>query len=172
MTIDVIGIGAAPGDNTGDGLRTAMTKVNNNFGSSANAASKLIGITTGQIPLAEDGWNDGTVEYGTNANGEFWKYPDGKLICTGVINITGTSWSSGGGKLFSAESTATFPANFNATPKATGGLVDTQISSRGAWLAFLSATTTTSVVAYAASVSSSTGTADMTVNYMAIGTWQ
>ena len=54
MTIDVIGIGAAPGDNTGDGLRTAMAKVNNNFGSSANAASKLVGTATGKIPTADD----------------------------------------------------------------------------------------------------------------------
>ena len=54
MTIDVIGIGAAPGDNTGDGLRTAMAKVNNNFGSSANAASKLVGTATGEVPTADD----------------------------------------------------------------------------------------------------------------------
>tara|TARA_R110000850_G_scaffold266350_1_gene396632 strand:- start:749 stop:1528 length:780 start_codon:yes stop_codon:yes gene_type:complete len=51
MTIDVIGIGAAPGDNTGDGLRTAMAKINNNFGSSANAASKLVGASPEQVPL-------------------------------------------------------------------------------------------------------------------------
>ena len=64
MTIDVIGVGTAPGDNTGDGLRTAMTKVNNNFGSSANAASKLVGTATGEIPLSEDlnmvGWDNWT----------------------------------------------------------------------------------------------------------------
>ena len=54
MTIETIGVGAAPGDNTGDGLRTAMTKINNNFGSSANAASKLVGTATGEIPTADE----------------------------------------------------------------------------------------------------------------------
>ena len=54
MTIDTIGVGSAPGDNTGDGLRTAMTKVNNNFGSSANAASKLVGTDPDEVPLNSD----------------------------------------------------------------------------------------------------------------------
>ncbi|MEH6465971.1 MAG: hypothetical protein V7771_19015 [Shewanella psychromarinicola] len=65
MTIDVIGIGAAPGDNTGDGLRTAMTKVNNNFGSPANSASKLVGTATGQIPTADDLLVVGETNYST-----------------------------------------------------------------------------------------------------------
>lgn len=54
MTIEQIGVGAAPGDGTGDGLRTAMTKVNNNFSNSSHAASKLTGTDAGQIPLAEN----------------------------------------------------------------------------------------------------------------------
>ena len=54
MTIEQVGIGAAPGDNTGDGLRTAMTKVNNNFSNSSHAASKSVGTATGEIPTADD----------------------------------------------------------------------------------------------------------------------
>lgn len=54
MTITAIGIGAAPGDDTGDGLRTAFNKVNNNFSDANNAASKLVGIATGEIPDADD----------------------------------------------------------------------------------------------------------------------
>ena len=68
MTIDVIGIGAAPGDNTGDGLRTAMAKVNNNFGSSANAASKLVGTATGKIPTAVELSMVGAIENFTSNN--------------------------------------------------------------------------------------------------------
>ena len=54
MTIELVGIGAAPGDNTGDGLRTGMGKVNNNFSNSSHAASYLVGTATGQVPTADD----------------------------------------------------------------------------------------------------------------------
>ena len=49
MTITAIGIGAAPGDGTGDGLRTAFNKVNNNFSDVNNAASKLVGTGAGEL---------------------------------------------------------------------------------------------------------------------------
>ena len=54
MTIELIGVGSAPGDNTGDGLRTGGTKVNNNFTNVTHAASKLVGTATGEIPTADD----------------------------------------------------------------------------------------------------------------------
>lgn len=68
MTIELVGIGAAPGDNTGDGLRTGMGKVNNNFSNATHAASKLVGTAAGEIPLSEDVFlNDGNTNT-TSAN--------------------------------------------------------------------------------------------------------
>lgn len=95
MTIDVIGIGAAPGDNTGDGLRTAMAKVNNNFGSSANAASKLVGTATGEVPTADDlfvvgetNWSTANYQPETNLNGlgvvRLMKNLSGGIITSGA----------------------------------------------------------------------------------------
>ena len=69
MTITAIGIGAAPGDDTGDGLRTALNKVNNNFSDANNAASKLVGLTAGSIPLAEDTFNINNYQPETSLSG-------------------------------------------------------------------------------------------------------
>ena len=116
MTIDVIGIGAAPGDNTGDGLRTAMTKVNNNFGSSANAASKLVGTDTGQVPTADDlgvvgetNWSSGNLQKDTPLGVGVWRLMinnsgatigsgavvPGSSLLTGFINTVGAVLGSG-----------------------------------------------------------------------------
>ena len=70
MTIEQIGIGAAPGDNTGDGLRTGMGKVNNNFSNSSHAASYLVGTATGQVLLSEDAGLDGGETNWTSGNME------------------------------------------------------------------------------------------------------
>ena len=37
---------------------------------------------TKDINASGDVWGASNVEYGSNSNGEYWKYPDGKLICT------------------------------------------------------------------------------------------
>lgn len=54
MTIQTINIGAAPNDDTGDDPRTAGQKLNNNFTTSTHAASRGVGIATGQVPDADD----------------------------------------------------------------------------------------------------------------------
>ena len=53
MAIQIVKVGAAVNDGTGDPARTAFTKINSNFTDSANAASKLLGTANGQVPLAE-----------------------------------------------------------------------------------------------------------------------
>ena len=87
MTIDVIGVGSAPGDNTGDGLRTAMTKVNNNFGSSANAASKLVGTAPAEVPLNSDLGTASVKNTGTGA---------GQIPTADDLDMVGavSNWSS------------------------------------------------------------------------------
>lgn len=53
MAIQTVKTGEAVNDGTGDDARTAFTKINQNFTDSANAASRLVGTATGQLPLAE-----------------------------------------------------------------------------------------------------------------------
>ena len=53
MAIQTVKTGAAVNDGTGDDARTCFTKINQNFTNNENAASRLVGITNGQVPLAE-----------------------------------------------------------------------------------------------------------------------
>jgi len=93
MTIQTIGIGAAPNDGTGDPLRTAFDKVNDNFSDSANAASKLVqtapaDITAGRVvttdALSDNGGpllTEGTVNLNV-----FGGLATGDVIATGYAN--------------------------------------------------------------------------------------
>lgn len=54
MTIQLINIGTAPNDNTGDDPRTAGQKLNSNFTTSSHAASRDVGTDSGDIPDADD----------------------------------------------------------------------------------------------------------------------
>lgn len=98
MTIEQIGVGAAPGDNTGDGLRTAMTKVNNNFSNSLHAASKLTGTAPENVPLNSDLGDSSTRDVGLNTGDVL--SPEGAGLDSGETN-----WTSG-----------------NMTPSAVGGV--------------------------------------------------
>ena len=54
MAIQIVKVGAAVNDGTGDDARTCFTKINQNFTDTTHAASRLVGTTNGQVPLAED----------------------------------------------------------------------------------------------------------------------
>jgi len=88
MTIEQIGIGAAPGDNTGDGLRTAMTKVNNNFSNTSHAASKLTGTAPENVPLNSNLGDSSTRNVGLSAGDVL--SPEGAGLDGGETN-----WTSG-----------------------------------------------------------------------------
>ena len=111
MTIELVGIGAAPGDNTGDGLRTGMGKVNNNFSNSSHAASYLVGTATGQVLLSEDAGLDGGETNWTSGNmtpdiagglldSIYMQNRSGALIAPNDIlaaaDVGETFWDSGG----------------------------------------------------------------------------
>lgn len=53
MTIQNINLGALPLGVGGDSFRSASQKINDNFNSADHAASKTVGISAGQVPLAE-----------------------------------------------------------------------------------------------------------------------
>ena len=55
----------------------------------------------------------GAIIDGGNANGEFVKYADGTMICTGnVISGGSTAITDAGDSIFSAQRTADIPATF------------------------------------------------------------
>ena len=87
MTIELIRLGSAPGDNTGDGIRAGGTKANNNFANATHAASKLVGTAAGEIPTNGD---LGTASLGNTgtATGEIPTADD--LDMVGAIS----NWSS------------------------------------------------------------------------------
>ncbi len=77
MTIQTVGIGAAPNDNTGDTPRSGIAKLNANFTDTANAASKLVqtsnaDTTSGKVMLSDYAWRGAQLgdyfTYGGTAN--------------------------------------------------------------------------------------------------------
>jgi hypothetical protein len=60
-----------------------------------------------------DSGNGAIMERGSNANGEYVKYADGTLICTGTVSITGSIVNGG-----VASGTITLPASFSTTTAA------------------------------------------------------
>jgi len=77
MAIETLDTGTAPGSGNGDGLRTAMTKVNSNFAVSENAASKLVqassaDTTSDKVMLSDYAWRGAQLgdymTYGGTAN--------------------------------------------------------------------------------------------------------
>ena len=65
-------------------------------------------------------------EYGSNANGEYWRYASGLQVCRQYVVNDAVAWSTADGSLFRAASAATwtFPAPFVAasTPSVGGGI--------------------------------------------------
>lgn len=103
-------------------------------------------------------------EYGSNANGEFWKYADGRLDC-GFTATTSVTTVNSSGSVFLASSPAyTFASPFISTPKV---IVSGADSGSGLSALRTSLTTTTVTVnCYGASVSGK-----VTPEYTATGKW-
>ena len=78
-------------------------------------------------------------EYGSNANGEYWRHADGLQVCTAYINSDAAAWTTADGSLFrSGLSTWTYPAAFVAgsTPSISSGV---EIGARPAGANFVTA---------------------------------
>lgn len=76
---------------------------------------------------------------GSDANGEWTKFPDGTLICRGTITVAGPNTNSGSLIWYGGRTTWTFPAAFISTPSTSGNF------SSGAgdmWLSSASPSTT------------------------------
>lgn len=90
MTIQAINIGTAPNDNTGDDPRTAGQKINSNFSTATHAASREVGVLTGNIPDADALSMVGAAENLTNVNTNrsMFGFSSGALISNGFPRNT------------------------------------------------------------------------------------
>lgn len=72
MAIQKINLGTEPLGEGGDTYRSANTKINENFSNTTHAASRLVGLGTGQVPLAEQVAKAvGSTSYALNVNRSF-----------------------------------------------------------------------------------------------------
>ena len=124
-----------------------------NQGNILGTVSESSGVPTGAI-----------IESGSNANGEFVKYADGTMICTGTA-ASGGSWSSLGTAMFQTlTATWTFPATFASGPTVSGASDSVSV------LASASISTATNVTTRA--ISGVNSVALPRTNYLtAIGRW-
>ena len=113
---------------------------------------------------SEGAWVDSNVEYGTNANGQYWKYPDGSLIVQAQNSIGNAVFASG--PLFvSGETVYPFPISFVGPVTLTGSLDGGET----VWLSVR----VLSVNTYASrAVASASTTIARSSNIMAIGRWK
>lgn len=87
MTIKTLDIGTNPNDGTGDSLRAASQKINDNFTDSANAASRLVG--TAAVEIQTNSQNRS--EFAAKSGGVF----------NTDINVNGMKVGRGGGNVLS-----------------------------------------------------------------------
>lgn len=144
MAIQTVNTGTTPNDGTGDPARTAFTKLNSNFTTAENAASRLVatsaqalagtadvlpdaagvhaairGLSVGTVSQSGGVPTGAIIESGSNANGEYVKYADGTMICAKSYSFTSGGGESIGGSLFRTGhgSPLSFPVVFSGLPK-------------------------------------------------------
>jgi len=185
MTINAINLGAAPNDGNGDPARTAFGIHNDNFSDAANMAAKLAqtsstdvtadrGLLTDSLDTDGNVWGASNIEHGTNANGEFWKYPDGKLICRDIISPTSNLGISIGGSLFrSGHNAITFAEPFNSIPSLVAQLNVNSASGFDSWVGDVRNTNaTSSQIQLYSTVATISDIGNKTIMYVAVGTWK
>lgn len=118
--------------------------------------SESVGVPTGAI-----------IEKGSNINGEYTKFADGTLICTGKIT-TGSS-SSASGTVFRSEpsSSGLYASQFLTAPEISITNITSTKNSFGA----KAASTTTGYSSMRAYAGTGADCEDVTLSYIAIGKW-
>lgn len=107
---------------------------------------------TDWIELASSG-NNALIEFGSNANGSFTKFPDGTLVCYHNINSSSGPW--------------TYPSAFNSVPR-----VSASVDSSGAANRSASTSSTTATSTNLAVYDTSNTLVTTAVNLIAIGRWK
>lgn len=113
------------------------------------------------------------IEVGSNSFGTYYKYASGDMICFLRVPVTGVVWTPGSPS-YGQITGITFPAAFVAAPRPIGmTAVDTDVSSRSAYLSSITSITATTAAVYVSSPNSSPpagGT--ITVTGTLVGRWK
>ena len=112
------------------------------------------------------------IERGSNANGEYVKFADGTMICTGKITSS-TVWNNTDyGFRYSDQSVVSLPATYNKAPTVVVTPGDASVGGRSAWVTYVG-TTVSSVNGFRlASTSGATDTDQRSFRYATIGSWK
>lgn len=131
----------------------------------------------GVTPINETNMNNISFEYGTNANGRYYKYGDGTLICctyqTLVFGFTNQeSWANGysSGQIALAD----FPVEFTNVPIITGSVKKASGQWGGMWTGVFQNSTSTNpgTVEFIRGTSTPADAVTYVMQYIAIGRWK
>ena len=138
----------------------------------SETATAEFGLLSGNALAADDInangdiWGAGNVEYGANANGEYWKYPDGLLICRHT-DIGVRSFGAFATAAWFGGFTLVFPTAYITSPTVSSSITT---SGQITWVEAAPATTTDCVftlIANAQLVS-----VNVEVSFTAVGRWK
>ncbi|MEE1961027.1 hypothetical protein [Pseudomonas auratipiscis] len=139
------------------------------LGLKSAAVADILGIVSqsGGIPTGA------IIEFGSNANGDYYKFAGGLMICLGRINISGTSWSPSStvGRYYSQPVGGAFAAAFAAVPRLFPSARDGAIGARSAWCSFISANATGVVEVYMSAMFGGSNQVDIPLDFVAVGRW-
>ncbi|CAI3803615.1 hypothetical protein GLGCALEP_05031 [Pseudomonas sp. MM221] len=126
------------------------------------AVSQVGGVPTGAI-----------IEVGSNANGEYYKFAGGLMVCVGSLAVSGTAWSSSStaGRYYSQPVGKALSATFAVPPKVFAAAKDGVIGGRGAWCSYISANATAITEIYLSALYSGGDLANISVDFLAVGRW-
>ncbi|WP_412481654.1 phage tail protein [Pseudomonas asiatica] len=148
---------------------TTQAAARTGLGLKAAAVADIVGTVSqsGGVPTGA------IIEYGNNANGDYYKLASGLMVCLGRITVSGSGWSasSTSGRYYSPPASGSFAATFSAPPKVFPNVQDGAIGGRSAWSSFISTNVGGIVQAYLSAVFAGGNAADVTVDYVAIGRW-
>ena len=113
------------------------------------------------------GWRRLTVEYGSNANGQYIRLGDGTQICSGAVSATLAIETAFLGGYRSSDANATFPATFSTTT----GLRAIANQTGNTAFSAIAVPISTSQIACAFYSVSSAASGTRTLSYIAIGRW-
>lgn len=131
-------------------------------------AQNMLGNENDKAPSVEAVNNamNQVVESGSNNNGTYIKFPDGTLICRGVLNISVTT--SEWGSIYSYDWTGSilFPISFMDKPTITAN----SIQNAGAIAKIVASTS--AIVGLTITRGTSASNVNYPINYIAIGRWK
>lgn len=127
--------------------------------------------STSQVNVYSCDYVNGLITTGSNANGSWVKYPDGTMICSGIIskgtqNFTQVYYTS----LYRSSTenmSITYPQTFIATPSCTLNPIGS-----AKWVILTAQGTTTTSPTFTVVAPQSMGNEEVIIDYVAVGKWK